>query len=107
MLDIAVIRSQLHGQLEQVCFSLCTLEKSFGFGIIQYVQRVKMSKSSLHYIFGFKAAPGTAAFEIKLVVRHVDSQCWIEFILETSSLNLACMVVREFALAMKIIQLRS
>ena len=52
--------------------SVCARWKS-RLDLVSYVQRVKKSKSSSHYIFGFKAAPGMAAFEIKLVVRHVNS----------------------------------
>ena len=41
--------------------------------LILYVQRVKKTGSSSQYIFGFKAVPGMAVFETKLVVRHVQS----------------------------------
>ena len=71
MLDIAV--EGLNSMVSTSKYaSVCARWKS-RLDLVSHVQRVKESKRYSHYIFGFTAMPGMAVFEIKLVVRHVNS----------------------------------
>ena len=71
MLDVAVdgLNAMVKGSKYA---SVCALWKN-SFDLILYAHRVKKSKRYSFYIFGFKAVPGMAVFEIKLVLIHVLS----------------------------------